>query len=85
MKILTLGTELIYAYGQTDGQNDMTKLTAAFRSSANAPTNTPLLPTVEPMRRPSLQIISYPQLTATSPADRDVTYTALQLTSAGNS
>jgi hypothetical protein len=36
MKISTLGTELLHADGQTDGQTYVTKLIVAFRNFANA-------------------------------------------------
>jgi hypothetical protein len=42
-KIHSVGTEMFYADGQTDGnthrRTDMTKLIVAFRNSANAPRN----------------------------------------------
>jgi hypothetical protein len=38
MKFRLVGAELLHASdGRTDGQTDMTKLTVAFRSFANAP------------------------------------------------
>jgi len=37
MKIRPVGAEFFHAGGRTDGQTDMTKLTDAFRNSANAP------------------------------------------------
>jgi len=37
MKIRPVGAELFYADRRTDGQTNMTKLTVAFRSLANAP------------------------------------------------
>jgi len=36
MKILPVGAELFYAYGQTGRRTDMTKLIVAFRIFANA-------------------------------------------------
>jgi hypothetical protein len=39
LKIRPVGAELLYAYGRTDGQTDMTKITAAFPIFANAPKN----------------------------------------------
>ena len=36
IKIRPVGTELFLADGQMDGRTDMTKLTVAFRSFANA-------------------------------------------------
>jgi len=39
MKIRPVGPELFHAHRQTDGRTDMTKLTVAYRKSANAPTN----------------------------------------------
>ena len=37
MKIRPLGTQLFHTNRWTDGRTDMTKLTVAFRNSANAP------------------------------------------------
>jgi hypothetical protein len=37
MQICPVGAELFHAGGKTDGQTDMTTLTVAFRSCANAP------------------------------------------------
>jgi hypothetical protein len=39
MKIRSVGAELFHVDGRTDRQTDMTKLTVAFRSCANAPNN----------------------------------------------
>jgi hypothetical protein len=39
MKIRPVGTELFHANGVTEGQAEITKLTAAFRNFANAPKN----------------------------------------------
>jgi len=39
MKIRQVEAELFYADGRTDRQTDMTKLTIAIRSFANAPKN----------------------------------------------
>jgi hypothetical protein len=36
MKIRPLATQLVHTYRWTDGRTDMTKLTVAFRNSANA-------------------------------------------------
>jgi hypothetical protein len=38
-KIRPVGAELFHADGRTDRQTDMTKLTVAFRTFANAPKN----------------------------------------------
>jgi len=39
MNIRPVGAELFHADRRTDGQTDMTTLTVAFRSFANAPKN----------------------------------------------
>jgi len=37
MKICPVGAELFHAYGRTDRQTHMTRLTVPFRNVANAP------------------------------------------------
>jgi hypothetical protein len=50
LKALLVGAELFHAGGRTDAGIDMTKLTVAFRSFANAPRNALLASLRVPVR-----------------------------------